>query len=208
MSTVANPTLELPAVPPASAAIPMSPSEPVKVHVPIMIDGDVLIPGWVVDQESFRRWAHSEEFPQTGRYSFIDGMLWVDRSMEQLFSHNQVKGEYSTILKMLTKASKLGYFFFDKTLLSHAGAGLSTEPDGLFFAFDALRVGRIRLIEGTTEGYVELEGTPDMTLEVVSKSSVKKDTEVLKEKYAKAGVPILARRCPRPGARVSDLATA
>ena len=55
MSTVANPTLDLPAVPPAvSAAVP-APSEPVKVHVPIMINGDTLVPGWVVDQDSFRR---------------------------------------------------------------------------------------------------------------------------------------------------------
>ena len=156
--------------------------------MPIVIDGDVLIPGWVVDHESYRRWAKSAEFPSSGWFSFLKGALWVDRTMEQLFTHNRVKGQYSTILNLLTDAAKNGYFFFDRTLLSHPEAGLSTEPDGLFFTYDALNSGRIRLIEGVTQGYVELEGTPDMILEVVSESSVKKDMEVLKELYAKAGV--------------------
>jgi Uma2 family endonuclease len=39
------------------------------------------------------------------------------------------------------------------------------------------------------EGHVEIEGTPDMVLEVVSTRSVRKDTKVLRGLYAKAGIP-------------------
>ncbi|MBI1832642.1 MAG: Uma2 family endonuclease [Planctomycetes bacterium] len=158
-------------------------------RVPVFIEEEVMIPEWVVDLDSFRHWARSAQFPSSGWYSFIDGTLWVDRTMEQLFSHNRVKGQYSTVLNMLTMAAKSGYFFFDRTLLSHPGANLSTEPDGLFVAYESLRAGRIQLIQGAKEGFVELEGTADMTLEIVSDSSVQKDTVVLKEKYALAGVP-------------------
>jgi Uma2 family endonuclease len=37
-------------------------------------------------------------------------------------------------------------------------------------------------------GYIEIDGTPDMTLEVVSTTSIKKDTIELRELYWKAGV--------------------
>lgn len=47
---------------------------------------------------------------------------------------------------------------------------------------------RIRLVEGADEGYVELEGTPDMALEIVSDSSVEQDTETLFDLYWKAGI--------------------
>lgn len=46
----------------------------------------------------------------------------------------------------------------------------------------------MRLIEGALEGFVEIEGTPDMVLEVVSGSSVSKDTEWLRDLHWKAGI--------------------
>jgi Uma2 family endonuclease len=44
------------------------------------------------------------------------------------------------------------------------------------------------LVEGAKGGYVELEGIPDMVLEVMSDSSVHKDTEQLRELYWQAGI--------------------
>jgi Uma2 family endonuclease len=89
----------------------------------------------------------------------------------------------------LEKAENRGYFFSDRTLWSHPGAGLCTEPDGLFVSYETMKSGRIKLVEGTTEGYVELEGTPDMVLEIVSPTTVRKDTVVLRDLYWRAGVP-------------------
>jgi Uma2 family endonuclease len=58
----------------------------------------------------------------------------------------------------------------------------------LFFSFEALKCGKIRLVAGAEEGYVELEGSPDMVLEVISEGSVKKDKETLRDLYWRSGV--------------------
>jgi Uma2 family endonuclease len=68
-------------------------------------------------------------------------------------------------------------------------ADLSTEPDGTFVSYDTLRSERLRLLEGQAGGYVELVGTPDMVLEVVSTNSVRKDTKVLRRLYWEASIP-------------------
>jgi len=109
--------------------------------------------------------------------------------MEQFFSHNRVKTRYTIVVGNLVDSGDLGYLVADRMLLTHAGANLSTEPDVLFATWEALRCGRLRLVKGAVEGYVELEGTPDMVLEVLSTSSVHKDTELLRELYWRAGIP-------------------
>ena len=189
MSTITVPTIDAPTSPPSPLAIPMMPpTEPSKSRLPILIDEEVLIPGWVVDHESYRRWARSDEFPERGRFSFINGMIWVDRTMEKFFSHNLVKAEFNGILGPLVKATDIGYFGCAGNLWTHLGAEISTEPDSMFFTYETLQSGRVRLVEGAVRDYVEVEGSPNMVLEIVSDSSIKKDTQVLKEKCAKAGV--------------------
>jgi Uma2 family endonuclease len=73
-------------------------------------------------------------------------------------------------------------------LLANADADLSCQPDGIFVSFESFNTGRVRLVEGAEAGFVELEGSPDMTLEVVSDSSVKKDLETLLELYWRADI--------------------
>jgi Uma2 family endonuclease len=72
-------------------------------------------------------------------------------------------------------------------MLSNVDADIAVVPDALFVSTAGLQ-DRVRLIEGKDEGYVELEGSPDMVLEVVSRSSVSKDTDVLRQAYWEAGV--------------------
>ena len=74
-------------------------------------------------------------------------------------------------------------------MLSNQAADVSTKPDGVFVATASLQASRVRLVEGMESGYVELEGTPDMVLEVVSDSSVQKDTVLLRKAYWEAGIP-------------------
>ncbi len=156
----------------------------------VVEDQSVHIPDWVKDLKSFRRWIHSDEVPEKGpRICFFNGEVWVDMSKEQAFTHNRVKTEYSTVLDSFTKRNRRGSFFSDGMLLTNLIAGLSCQPDGLFVAEESWDCGKIRLVEGTQEGYVELEGTPDMVLEVVSTSSVKKDLEKLFDLYWKARIP-------------------
>jgi Uma2 family endonuclease len=107
---------------------------------------------------------------------------------EQLFTHNQVKGEFAIVLGGMLKSVRLGRYFHDRTLVTNVEAELSTEPDGTFVSYEGLKQNRVRLIEGV-EGFVELEGTPDMVLEVVSATTVEKDTSLLRDLYWQAGIP-------------------
>jgi Uma2 family endonuclease len=152
-------------------------------------DDRVRIPSWVKDLKSFRRWVHSESFPEHGRICFLRGEVWVDLSMEQVFTHNQVKGEFNISLGGWIKTNDLGRFFPDGAQLTNALAELSTIADGVFVSEESMDEGLVRFVEGKREGYLELQGTPDMVLEVVSPSSVEKDTEILPELYWKAGIP-------------------
>lgn len=149
---------------------------------------DIRIPDWIADLETFRRWARSEEYPRHGWFSFLDGDIWVDTSMEKLFSHNRVKTQFTVVLGALVESASLGYFFPDRALLSNPPASVSTEPDGTFVSFASLKAGQARLVEGATDDFIELEGAPDMVLEVVSDHSVRKDTRVLRELYWRAGI--------------------
>lgn len=145
----------------------------------------VAIPDWVVDLDAFRSWACSDAFPQSGRYSYLNGDLWVDPSMET-YLHNQLKGEIGSSLKSLSKSNGSGTFFVDRMLLTNVQAGISTEPDGMFALYETLRTGRAELRR--REASRELVGTPDMVLEVVSTTSRQKDHVVLRESYHRAQV--------------------
>lgn len=153
---------------------------------PIVIGEQVRIPAWVVDLASFRRWACSEDFPEHGWFAHLKGELWVDLSMEKL-KHNQIKGEISRIIGNLVKAGGWGLYLYDRMLLTNIEAELSTEPDGMFLSHTTIATGRAILEEG--DDSLDVLGTPDMVLEVVSKNSVQKDTVVLPELYWKAGIP-------------------
>ena len=148
---------------------------------------DVRIPEWVADLASFRRWADSDEFPEGVRIDYFDGEIWVDASMEQIFWHNQVKTEFTVVLGGLVKTRRLGRYFTDGLRVSHVDADLSAEPDGTFVSAKGLRE-RVRVVEGAEGGYVELEGSPEMVLEIISDSSVTKDTKRLRKKYWDAEV--------------------
>lgn len=109
--------------------------------------------------------------------------------MEEFFTHNQVKQAFNTRIGGVVEDSQLGYYIPDNMLLSNAAAGLSTEPDAAFAFWETMRSGKLRLIEGATaDRFVELEGTPDMVLEILSKTSIRKDTKVLRDLYWRAGV--------------------
>ena len=151
-------------------------------------DEAISLPAWVVDLESFRRWCDDDDFPETGRLSFLRGEVWIDMSKEQLYSHNRVKTRFTITVGGLIDSRNLGIYFSDGAFLSNVEADVSNQPDGMFVSFEALRDGRVKEIEGRAAGFVELEGSPDMVLEVVSQSSVAKDNEVLREAYFQAGI--------------------
>jgi Uma2 family endonuclease len=160
----------------------------------------ITIPAWVTDVASFRQWADSDEFPQEGRIWFIRGGVWADMSKEQVFSHNQVKKAVAYTLTRVELETESGRFFPDGLRLTNRPAELSGVPDGMYVTFKSLRAGRANYVESKDGGYTELDGVPDVVIEVVSRSSVDKDTEWLQKMYWEAGIPeywlIDARRSP------------
>jgi Uma2 family endonuclease len=150
--------------------------------------GEFTLPDWVVDINSYRRWRDAPDFPEHGRIWWL-GKVWADMSREQVFTHLGVKNEYAFVLTGLAKADQRGLFIPDGLLLSNFAADISGNPDGTFISYETLASDRVRLLEGTDGGYNEVQGSPDMVLEVVSKSSVHKDTVVMREAYWQAGIP-------------------
>src|SRR5262249_22600433 len=151
-------------------------------------DVELHVPGWVVDIESFRKWTETEEFPERGNIWWLRGEVWADMSKQQAFTHIDVKGAIFAVLYFVVKEGKLGRVFTDGFLFTNLDADISGPPDGIFMSRRTMDSERVRLITGAVEGVVEVQGSPDMVLEVVSDSSVKKDTVTLFDAYWKAGV--------------------
>src|SRR5688572_3938173 len=80
----------------------------------------------------FRALAVSDDFPERGRISFLDGEVFVDMSPEEIHAHGQVKLEITSAIFRLVKKLKAGQVFPDRTLLTNEAVGLSTEPDAAF----------------------------------------------------------------------------
>jgi hypothetical protein len=154
----------------------------------IIDDLECTIPDHIGDLQSYLRWMHSDEAPESGRLWWLQGKVWADTNMEEIFSHGAVKTEYPRVVGTVVKFAKSGQYLTDGVLLANDDADISGEPDGLFVSNETIEAGLVRFIESSREGYTVLQGSPDMTLEIVSRGSVRKDTVVLREAYWTAGV--------------------
>lgn len=139
--------------------------------------------------EGFRSWANSPDFPEYGRISLIQGEVLVDMTPERLGSHNKVKTHITSVLSAWVDSLDSGDVFGEGVWLTNGDAGLSTEPDATFVSNEAWKLGRVEIVarENEDDG-IELRGTPDWILEIVSPSSIHKDTQLLLEAYHQAGV--------------------
>ncbi len=159
--------------------------------MPAIVLGDqAVIPAWVQDHASFVRWALSDDYPERGRFAFLGDRVWVDLEMEAE-DHNLLKTIIGGVLAVWAVTKSLGRFYGDRMLLTHPPTGLSTEPDGMFVSAAARRSGRVVVRGGRPDrgkGLV-VEGAPDMVLEVVSPTSVRKDTVEMLDLYWQAGIP-------------------
>lgn len=151
-------------------------------------DRQVSVPAWVDDVESFRRWSDSSSFPEEGRIDFVNGMVCLDMSKEQVFSHVDVKSEINSVLRFLVKLGRRGRYFTDGAYFTNDATKLSVKPDGSFVSIESIERHRVQFRKGKKRGFTELLGVPDMLLEVVSDSSEQKDMVLLREEYARAGV--------------------
>jgi Uma2 family endonuclease len=171
--------------PPAPAESPVRPAKC------IVLEDGIEIPLGIRSLSDFREWARSDEFPERGRIDYIRGRIEVDLMVENLFYHNSPKSEVFGVLWLRNREQNLGRVFSDRARLSHPAADVSAEPDVLYTSFDSIKAGRVKFIPAKSddpESFVEIEGSPDWVCEIVSDSSVRKDTLRLAEAYFAAGV--------------------
>ncbi|MCI0701772.1 MAG: Uma2 family endonuclease [Planctomycetia bacterium] len=137
---------------------------------------------------SFREWARDNDLPEKTKLLYCRGEVMIDMGTEQIFSHVEVKTEITTVLRVIAKEGKLGRMWAEGFLVTNKDAELSCNPDAVFVSNEAFSSKRVKLVEGKEGGFVELLGSPDMVLEVVSDSSEKKDNQTLFEAYYEAGI--------------------
>ena len=138
-----------------------------------------------------RRWAASDEFPERGRIDYIAGRIEVDMTAEELDAHGSVKIAIIYSLEGLVRAARSGRLYSDKTRVSSVEADLSVEPDIVFVSKRSLASGRVARVPkagSRSARYIELQGAPDLIVEIVSDSSVAKDKQELPPAYWQAGV--------------------
>jgi Uma2 family endonuclease len=145
------------------------------------------LPSWVVDLDSFCEWVESDDVPEKLRVWYLKGEVWIDMSQEQVNTHVLLKTSIFIVLGGLVNAARLGRFYADGLFLRNKGADIGGNPDATFASTATLLAKRLRPVPGKKGGIVALEGSPDMVLEVVSTSSVHKDTVILKRAYWEAG---------------------
>ncbi|MEX0670640.1 MAG: Uma2 family endonuclease [Pirellulales bacterium] len=156
----------------------------------ILVADQCEIPGDVATLVAFRRWARSPNFPAAGRVDWVASCIEVDMSPEDIFTQGTLKTEIVRVLGTLAKARGM-HLFTGETRMSSVAADLSVEPDVVVVSEASLESGRVRLVPaagGRPDRFVELEGGPDLVVEIVSDASVRKDTERLPAAYHAAGV--------------------
>lgn len=158
----------------------------------VLVESDVAsveVPGWVHDLATFREWIDSDVLPEKLSVHFLNGDVWVDLSMEEFFSHNQVKAAIHAALYRLISTNDMGSYVPDGMRYTCETTGFSTEPDAMYFSHETYERGDVEFRAGTKGKATELVGTPDLVIEVVSPSTVEKDTDWLMENYFEAGIP-------------------
>jgi Uma2 family endonuclease len=157
----------------------------------LLLDEDVEIPLGIENVAEFRLWALSDDFPERGRFDYINGRLEVDLAPRNLFSHCAVTTELMRALGNHLHEHDFGFLYTYRCRYSSLNAGLSVQPDVFFFTYETIDSKRARLIpnpNGEPESCVEVEGAIDLTVEIVDNASENKDRERLPPAYFKAGV--------------------
>lgn len=152
--------------------------------------GEVRIPPGITTHAAFLTWFRSADGPGDVRVDWVMNDVWMDPMSERAFAHNKVKTRVARVLDTLASEGKLGEYFGDGMVYTNDDEQFTTAPDGMFVSREAIEAGRVWLTGGEgSEQDTELLGVPDLVIEVVSPSSVDKDTVWLMAKYWAAGIP-------------------
>ena len=110
-------------------------------------DGLVLcIPASAHTINGFREWVKSDDFLEKVRVTFISGEITLDMSKEEIETHNKVKTEIMWVLGSLDRDAEIGTLYTEGVLISHEGAEVSNNPDGIYVTWESIDAGRVRMV--------------------------------------------------------------
>ncbi len=148
----------------------------------------LVVPARATTHAGFRQWLIEERVDKPGLICFFDGDLFIDISPEEIGTHNALRLEVDYCIIGLNKQRKMGVYYGRGALLTNVEAGLSTEPDGVFVREETFESGRVTRVRQPTGEVMELLGSPDWVLEIVSRTTVRKDTITLPRLYHRARI--------------------
>ncbi len=165
----------------------------------VIIDEVIFIPKDAFSFDGFQDWCFSDAFPETGRIDYLGGTIELELNQagtrpEDLFTHNAVRSEIGARLHILLSDQDLGEVFSKGARVVAPEAQISFEPDLAVVFQQSLETGRVRytgISGGVPERLREIEGAPDLIVEVLSDTSSAKDSRRLPSFYAQAGIPEL-----------------
>jgi Uma2 family endonuclease len=122
--------------------------------------------------------------------AFLNHEIYVDTSREEFEYHAAVKAEICRVLMNLIRTPMLGRFYLDGILITNEEAGVANNPDATFVSWASLEKGLVHVVPrmGSRAQFIEIAGKPDWVLEIVSDSSVEKDTQLLRAAYHRARI--------------------
>jgi Uma2 family endonuclease len=149
------------------------------------------IPAGINSLDDFRRWSRSDDFPEGPRIDYIRGQIEVAIVPDDVWFHAAPKSEFVCTIHAASKRHRLGTVFTGGLRISSDDGDFSSEPDVVLLLHETLFSGRAVLVPKASkeEGrYIELTGAPDLVVEIISDSSVGKDSRRLPPAYFAAGI--------------------
>ncbi len=136
----------------------------------------------------FRRWVLSKDFPEKQPVMYLHGEIYLYMSKENIFTHAAVKTPVALTVGGLFREFDLGHFYINGVLVTNVEADISNNPDMVGVLWESLANGKVRYNTNAKNQEMEIEGSPDWLLEIVSDGSVEKDKVALRSAYHEAGV--------------------
>src|SRR5258708_19567446 len=97
------------------------------------------IPTSAATLAGFRAWYQSDDFPETGRISFIDSEIVIDMTHEKYGSHLAIKREYVTFLTPLSVTEDSGDFTPHAMPPLNQTPAISTPPTASFSSCETIQ---------------------------------------------------------------------
>jgi Uma2 family endonuclease len=136
----------------------------------------------------FRTWVLSDDVPEKLRVSYLRGRITVDMSKEEILTHAEVKTAIAGTMFNLNGSLDFGKLYINGVLLTNIEADVSNNPDMVGLSWGRIESGKVRFVETSKDREMEIEGSPDWVLEIVSQGSVTKDKRDLRQAYHQAGI--------------------